>query len=129
MAKFKFGTPPKTFSRNIKFEVLDGSKENFDVTFHYRTRKEFGVMFDEMASAAKARGLKDKNKDDLTMTEVMEATTGENSKYLLKTLAGWELEQEMNEENVERLSNEYPAAANAIMEAYRTACLEGRSGN
>ncbi|HMZ01469.1 MAG TPA: phage tail assembly chaperone [Burkholderiaceae bacterium] len=128
MAKFKFGAPPKTFKRNIKFETLEGVKEDFDVVFNYRSRKEAGALFDEMLSAAKARGA-GKDKDDLTMTEIMEATTGDNSKYLLKALHSWELEQDLNEASAERLANEWPGAANAIMEAYRTACLEGRSGN
>ena len=127
MAKFKFGAPPKTFKRNIKFETLEGVKEDFDVVFNYRSRKEAGALFDEMLSAAKARGAQ--NRDDMTMTEIMEATTGDNSKYLIKALASWEFEQELNDVNAERLANEWPGAAGAIMEAYRTACLEGRLGN
>ena len=128
MAKFKFGAPPKTFKRNIKFDTLEGVKEDFDVVFNFRSRKEAGVLFDEMLSAAKARGA-GKDKDDMTMTEIMEATTGNNSKYLIKALASWEFEQELNDVNAERLANEWPGAAGAIMEAYRTACLEGRLGN
>ena len=99
MAKFKFGAPPKTFKRNIKFETLEGVKEDFDVVFNYRSRKEAGALFDEMLSAAKARGAQ--NRDDMTMTEIMEATTGDNSKYLIKALASWEFEQELNDVNAE----------------------------
>lgn len=80
-----------------------------------------------MTAAAKGRGLKDK--EDLSMSEIMDATTGDNGQYLLKAISSWELEDDLNEANAERLSNEFPAAANAIMEAYRSACLEGRLGN
>ncbi|MDR0275932.1 MAG: phage tail assembly chaperone [Burkholderiaceae bacterium] len=129
MAKFKFGAPPKTFKRNIKFKTLEGVDENFDVTFRFRTRKEFGVLIDEMSSAARERGAKARDGEELTLAEIMAATTGDNGKYLLKALEGWELESELNEANAERLCNEFPAAAGAIMEAYRVACAEGRLGN
>ena len=128
MAKFKFGPPPKDFTRTIQFQTLSGNKEEFDVTFNYRTRKEFGELFDEMVAAAKARGGAS-GPEEVSMSAVMDATSGDNSQYLLKALAGWDLDQELNEANAKRLANEFPAAANAIMEAYRAACLEGRLGN
>ena len=127
MAKWKFGAPPKNFPGTIKFKDLNGVAQEFEVTFNFRTRKEFGALFDEMTAAAKGRGLKDK--EDLSMSEIMDATTGDNGQYLLKAISSWELEDDLNEANAERLSNEFPAAANAIMEAYRSACLDGRLGN
>lgn len=129
MAKFVFSAPPKTFKHVVKFKTLDGANAEIGVTFVYRNRKAFGELFDDMLKAAKSKGLQDRAKDDLSMAEVMDATVGDNGQYLLKALDSWELEEELNLTNAERLCNDYPAAANAIMEAYRIACTEGRLGN
>jgi hypothetical protein len=78
---------------------------------------------------AKARGASVKDGQEISMSEIMKATTGDNGKYILKSLSGWELENELNESNTDRLANEYPGAAISIMDAYRLACTEGRLGN
>jgi len=129
MAKFKFGAPPKTFTRIIKFKTVDGASEEFSVTFRYRSRDEFGEFFDEMTAGAKARGVKTRNGEEYTMADIMSATNGDHGKYLIRALESWEFEDELNEANALRLANEFPAAASAIMDTYREACLEGKLGN
>jgi hypothetical protein len=42
---------------------------------------------------------------------------------------GWDLDEELNVANLERLADELPGAVMAIMEDYRAACCEGRLGN
>lgn len=128
MAKFKFGEHPKTFKHVVKFKTLDGVQQELKVEFNFRTRSQFGEFFDEMRDAAtSARGGADVA--DMSMAEVMEATRGSNGQFILGALASWDLEDDLNVDNAQRLADEYPAAAEAVMEAYRKACLEGRLGN
>lgn len=127
--KFKLVSPPKTIDAKIKFKTLEGVDVNFSVTFNWRNQRQFGELFDEMASAVKERGALQKGKEDISMAEVMDANVGGNGKYLLRVLAAWDLESELNEENAEMLANDWPAAAKEIMETYRAICLEGRLGN
>ena len=127
--KFKLVTPPKTINAKIKFKNLEGVEVDFSVTFNWRNQRQFGELFDEMTAAAKERGILQKTKEDVSMAEVMDANVGNNGKYLMRVLAAWDLEPELNEENAEILANDWPAAAREIMETYRAICLEGRLGN
>jgi len=128
MAKFKFGSHPKTFHHTVKFKTLDGVQQEMKVEYNFRTRSQFGEFFDTMRDAAvKERG--GAELADMSMSEIMEATRANNGQYILGALASWELEDDLNADNAQRLADEYPAAADAVMEAYRKACLEGRLGN
>ena len=125
MAKFKFADHPKTFSHTVKVGALDGTKQELKVSFIYRTRKAFGELFDTFMKANK----NDTDTSEFSMAALMERTQGSNAQYLLKVLDSWELEEPLNEENVQRLCDEYPAVATAILDSYRGACLEGKLGN
>lgn len=127
MAKFKLGERPKTFLRKIKFDTLEGVKSEFGVTYHYRTKAEFFELVDELLAAAKARGAA--TDEDKPLSEIVKSADGDNVQYVLKIVAGWDLDDDLNEANMRRLVNEYPAAATAIIDSYRLACVEGRLGN
>ncbi len=126
MAKIKLGSRPKSFTRTVKVELLDGSEGAITCTFKYRTRTEFGVFIDSIVDKAKAAG-----KSDATPTAagLMELSHEASADYLLQILEGWDLDEEFNRANVEQLCNELPAAAAAVMETYRAAISEGRLGN
>lgn len=127
MAKIKLGARPKNFKRSVKFPMLDGSTGQIECTFIYRTRKEFGEFIDELVTAA---GEKERPADEkFSMAELMEKTAGSNADYVLKVVEGWDVDADFTRENIEQLSDELPAAVNAIMETYRTAVTEGRLGN
>lgn len=126
-SKIKLGSRPKSFKRVVKFPMIEGGEGAIECTFKYRTRKEFGEFIDRMmeASGAKAKAEDDK----FSMAELMERTAGQNAQYIMDVLDGWSLDEELNLHNVQQLSDEYPAATNSIMEAYRAAIVEGRLGN
>jgi hypothetical protein len=127
MAKIKLGSRPKSFKRVVKFPLLEGGDGAIECTFKYRTRSEFGEFIDQMMEASGAKAKADDEK--FSMAELMERTAGQNAQYIMDVLDGWNLEEELNLHNVQQLSDEYPAATNAIMEAYRAAIVEGRLGN
>ncbi len=127
MSKIKLGNRPKSFTKIVKFDMLEGGKGSIECTFKYRTRTEFGVFIDELVSDS---GVKPEASDDkFSMSELMEKTAGSNAKYLLQVLQGWNLDEDLSLANAQQLADELPAAAAAIMETYRMAVTEGRLGN
>lgn len=127
MAKIKLGNRPKSFSRTISFDLLEGGKGTIECKFKYRTRREFGEFLDKLQDAAGVKTVEGEEKPSIA--DIMEKTAGANADYILDVLEGWNLDEDLNKANVQQLADELPAASIAIMEAYRTACLEGRVGN
>jgi hypothetical protein len=128
MAKITLGNRPKHFKRVVKFQMLDGTTGNIEVTYIYRTRKEFGDLVDDLVKAA---GQQAQPADDGTfsMRDLMEKTAGANANYIMQVIDGWNLDEDFSEASVQQLADELPGAALAIMETYRAACTEGRLGN
>lgn len=125
--KVKLGTRPKSFKHVISFDLIEGGKGSIECIYKYRNRSEFGVFIDEIMAAAGAKPKDDGEK--FSMAELMERTAGANADYILQVLEGWNLDEDLSKANVQQLANEFPAAATAIMEDYRRACIEGRLGN
>lgn len=126
-SKIKLGNRPKAFKRVVTFDMLEGGKGSIECTFRYRTRSEFGVFIDKLMEAAGAKAQPEGEK--FSMAELMEKTAGQNAEYILDVLESWNLDEDLTKPNVQQLADELPAAAAAIMETYRTACIEGRLGN
>lgn len=136
MTTITLGTRPKSFKRVVHFPMLDGTPGSLEVSYKYRTRSEFGAFVDGIVSKAQAEqaqaeqsGKTPQTLDDLSMTRIMTKTAQANAAYLLDVLDGWGLDVPLNAENVGILTDQYPAATMAIMEAYRAAITEGRLGN
>jgi hypothetical protein len=127
MSKIKLGNRPKSFTKTVKFDMLEGGKASIECTFKYRTRTEFGEFID---SLVKESGVQVEAEDGkFSMTDLMEKTAGSNAQYLLKVLDAWNLDEDLTLANAQQLADELPAAAAAIMETYRLAVTEGRLGN
>ena len=125
--KIKLGARPKSFVRVVTFPMLEGGTGSIECTFRYRTRSEFGVFIDKLMEAAGANAQSEGEK--FSMAELMEKTAGQNAKYIMDVLDGWNLDEDLSQANLQQLADELPGAAAAIMETYRTACVEGRLGN
>lgn len=130
MATIRLGTRPKNFKKVVKFPMLDGTEGSIEVQFKYRTRKEFGAFIDSLIESAKVKPAPDADAETaFSMQDLMERTAGSNSEYILLVAEGWNLDEEFGPAAVQQLSDEVPAAAIAIMEAYRVAITEGRVKN
>lgn len=127
MASIKLGQKPKTFKPiAVRFVLPDGTDGEILVTFKYRTRTEMGALVDEMfKDAGKARP----DGEQFSMLDVMEKTRDKNADYLAQCIDAWNLDEKLSRDSLSQLADEIPAAASAIMEAYRAAALEGRLGN
>lgn len=127
MAKVTLGKRPKSFKKTVTFPMIEGGTGSIECTYKYRTRSEFGLFIDLLMEAAGAKPKDDGEK--FSMADLMEKTAGSNADYILEVLEGWNLDEDLNKANAQQLADELPAAAAAIMETYRIAVTEGRSGN
>ena len=126
-SKITLGKRPKNFKRVVKFQLLEGGEGSIECSYKYRTRSEFGAFIDKVVEAAGATNKPEGEK--FSMAELMERTAGQNAAYIMDVIDGWNLDEELTKANVQQLSDEFPAAAAAIMETYRAAITEGRLGN
>ena len=130
-APIKLGQRPKNFKKLVKVPLLDGTEGQIEVTFKYRTRKEFGAFIDKITSAAREAGKIAEPTEDkpFSLEELMDKTAGANAEYVMDVVEAWNLDVPLGKAAVEQLADEIPAAVNIIMETYRIAVTEGRVGN
>lgn len=129
MAKLVLGNAPKNFNKSITIELLDGSTADIEMKFKYRTRKEYAALLDAiMQKEAPKKGKKAEVVEE-SISEVFARLGDGTADFILDIADGWDLDDAFNKESVIDLIDKFPAATNAISEAYRIACLEGRLGN
>lgn len=126
MAKITLGKTPKTFTRNVTVDMLDGTKGSIECTYKYMTRTQFGAFLDGMFKDA---GVAAAGDEKVVIADVMAKTRDTNAEYLIKILDGWNLEEELTMPNLKQLCDEFPGVSNSIMEHFRVAVTEGRRGN
>lgn len=136
MAKITLGKRPKNFKKTISVQMLDGTTGTVECVFKYRTKKEYGEFIDGITEAARAsEKAKETAKAEeaevkpFSLAEYLDKSVDAGADYILQILEGWNLDVELSKESVEDLANEFPGAAAAIIETYRTAVTEGRLGN
>jgi len=127
MAKVTLGNRPTEFKHAVKFQMLDGTSASIQVKYKYITRQEAAKLQDELRAKAKAR-VGDIG-DDKTLSELIGMADESTVDGLMNCVIGWDLDEPFTRDNVETLCNEFPAAAEAIRDAYWAAVLNGRLGN
>ena len=127
MAKITLGKRPQFIEATISATLPDGTVGSIKARYKYRTRTEFGQMIDQRM--AEARTEAPAEPADFSVANMQRQARDANAAYLLDILDGWDLDEELNVANLERLADELPGAVMAIMEDYRAACCEGRLGN
>lgn len=122
--KITLGKPPKNFNRSVLFTTVEGDESFITWTFIYRTRKQFAELVDTNApdDVAPSEGIP-------TMQSMMEKANVKSADYIMQIAEGWDLSADFNRVNVQELCDQYPAAVNAAINAYREAVMEGRLGN
>lgn len=126
--KITLGKRPESLHRIVKVPLPEGKTGTIEVDFKYRTRREFAEFVDAMvadASAAAEAGADEK----FTTLALADATVRANAKYLGEAIVGWNLDAELGEDSLIQLCDELPGVCQALMDAYRAALTEGRSGN
>lgn len=126
---FIFGKRPEFVEGTVKFPLPDGTEAEVKTKFAYRTRKEFGALWDEVAASSQELA-KPEEGEVITYEGMMGKGNAANAKNAIKYILGWEgVPAELNAQSLEQLFDEAPAAASAFWEAYRSVILSGRLGN
>lgn len=120
------GQRPDGIVHSLKITMLDGSEGLLPVTFRYRDRVEFGEFLDSIYGV---QGPAFDGTAQKASTQLQRGVVQLNGQYVLGCLQGWGLDVPFNLENCIQLAREIPAAVQAVMDAYRRLCLEGRLGN
>ncbi|MCG3784617.1 phage tail assembly chaperone [Delftia acidovorans] len=136
-APFILGKRPETISGTIEFPLPDGTSAKLECKFKYRTRKEFGVLWDEIAGAtlALATAQQDTAKKDgeeakFSFAGMFERGDAVNADNVLKYLAAWNEEfPALSKDTLIELFDQAPAAPAALWDSYRQLCTTGRLGN
>lgn len=125
-ASFIFGERPESITAPVQFTSVTGIEVDIQCTFKYRTRKEFGALWDEI-SDVKMPELAEGEK--FSFENLADQGIEINAERTLKYLAAWPLDQELSKENIVQLFDEEPGAPAAFWNAYRKASTEGVLGN
>jgi hypothetical protein len=140
MAKIILGKRPQNFKRTVNFTQVDGTPGTMEVTFKYRTRKEFGDFADGIVDGMKAEAeaqleavrelaMAGKPIPELTQGDIIERDLARDAKYVAGCVDAWNLDVPLSDDAIAQLADEVPAAIGAIALAYREASIEGRLGN
>lgn len=131
MAKVILGQRPKTFKPfPVKFEMPDGEAGIINVTFHYKTKTEFGKAIDAMAEEGKKAATEVSND---TVVFSWEKFLGQNiaatADHLLSGIDKWDLDLPVDRDTLIQMGDELPAGLTALAAGWANACREGRLGN
>lgn len=128
MAKYIRGSTPKSFKHKVTFDVLGGGKADITMDYRYRTSSQHAEFVAEIHPE-----LLDAPKDDgnvgVDIVALNKAALDRNVKYIVGAANGWDLEDDFSEPNIRQFCDEQPAGAQAVINAYRSAILEGRAKN
>ena len=129
-APFILGKRPEHIAATVKFPLPDGAEAEISVKFAYRTRTEFGALWDEIAASGQSLVSPGSPDETITYEGLMGKGNASNAQNTLKYLVSWEgVPVELNAKNLEQLFDEAPAASSAFWDTYRAAVLAGRVGN
>ena len=103
MARLRLDPAP-TFKAKVGIPVPGLGPADVEFTFHHRSRKEITAWRDAAAEATDAEAV-------------------------MQMALGWDLDDEFNAENVERLCDNYPGAGTAIFVGYLAELRGARAKN
>jgi len=124
MAKFKIAQNP-TFSTDVSIPRVGADPIEVKFTYRILGRKELAAMYDKWSENAQ-RLLGD---EEFTFSSLAEADIEVQVQQIQDIVMSWGFDDEYNAESVYALCDTCTQAAQAIVEAYRTAYAENRTKN
>lgn len=133
--------PNPTFTAKVTLHTPGGADEKVEFTFRHMSEPDRIALDDEGAARADElrvqmgvpedieTAIKDGTFDIKAHKQYLRALRAERLPRLLKVLAGWELSDRFNEENLGLLLANYPSAFDSIMDTYRTELDGARAKN
>jgi hypothetical protein len=134
MSKITLGSRPKNFKKTLQVPLHEGQTGTVEVSYVYRTRKEFGAFVDELLAAVPAAvpaaaAAASSEDSKYSLAAVLAKNVDTQADYIMRIVDGWNLDEPFNRANVLKLCDELPGASEAIIDNYRNAVSEGRLGN
>ena len=123
---FIFGARPETITAPVSFVRVTGEVAEMDCKFKYRTRREFGELWDEVSNANVPQPA---DGEKFSFANLADRGLEFSAERTLKYLVGWGVEIELNKAALVQLFDEEPNAAAAFWDAYRAALVDGRVKN
>jgi len=123
---FIFGARPETITAPVSFVRVTGEVAEMDCKFKYRTRREFGELWDEVSNANVPQPA---DGEKFSFASLADRGLEFSAERTLKYLVGWGVEIELNKAALVQLFDEEPNAAAAFWDAYRAALVDGRVKN
>ena len=130
MAKLQLGKAPTSFKRIVKIPCVSGETADIEMTFKYRTRKQFAELLDKIiAKAPSETQSEDADIPAKSIADRLAESDKDSVDYILDIAEAWDLADDFNKKNVAALIDEFPGAAAIIGEKYRIALWEGAIKN
>ena len=128
MAKITLGSAPKSFKHKVSFPLIDGGKGDITVEYRYRNKAQFAQFVAEIYPDLKT-GMPEPTGEGVDVVAIARDALEREVNYILAAVSGWDLAEDFDAHNVKQLANDFPAAATAIIAAYRVAVTEGKAKN
>jgi len=127
-APFILGKRPESIPGTIEFPLPDGTDAKIPCRFKYRTREEFGDLWDEITEGAGGGVQLDGEK--FSFAGMFKRGAAANADNVLKYLVGWADDMPpLSKETLIAVFDQAPASAQAFWDGYRQLCTTGRVGN
>lgn len=127
-APFILGKRPESISGTIEFPLPDGTEAKIPCEFKYRTRKEFGELWDKINEGA-GRGVQ-LDGEKFSLAGMFERGAAVNADNALEYLVSWpDTMPPLTKEALVSLFDQAPASLQAFWDGYRQLCTTGRVGN
>lgn len=127
-APFILGKRPESIAGTIEFPLPDGTEAKIPCEFKYRTRKEFGELWDKIAEGI-AGGVQVEG-EKFTFAGMFERGAAANADNVLEYLISWpDTMPALSRETLIAVFDQAPASAQAFWDGYRQLCTTGRLGN
>lgn len=129
MPKIKLGAPPKTFPHTVTYALLEGGDDCIKLQYRYRDRIEYAdfiaALFPNLETGKPAV----ESGSGYDIRGVVVKDLQRSVDHIMGAVVSWDLDDEVSAANVARFVKEFPGAAQAVIDDYRTAIVEGRTKN
>lgn len=133
--KVVLGQRPTHVTLVVDVTLPDGRAAAIEMRYVYRTRSEYGALVDKRMAEARAQEQQLQSQrqagEILPYSELQHqaAVRDTQAQHICDIADGWNLDRAFDLEAVRELCDELPGAAQAIIDRYQLALIEGRRGN
>lgn len=126
---FILGKRPDFVEVPVTLDLPDGGTASIVLECEYRTRKEFGELWDDIAKASQ-ESLAPAEGEEVTYKGMFGKGNATNAANAMKYVKAWRgIDVDVNAANLEQLFDEIGDASSKFWDGYRNRIVSGRLGN